>query len=72
VNEVEVIMVDRQLFGDLAFAVLLVLPTAALVQTQSADTANNQANNPVRPAVAATHAAASVHAWTDGRISLLG
>ena len=61
-------MVDRQLFGDLALAVLLVLPTAALVQTQSVDTASNQ----VRPAVAATHIAASAHPRTDGRISLLG
>lgn len=61
-------MVDRQLFGDLALAVMLVLPTAALVQTQSADTANNH----VRPAVAATHVAATVHPRTDGRISLLG
>ncbi|MFL6721500.1 MAG: hypothetical protein ACJ8FT_06825 [Sphingomonas sp.] len=57
-------MVDRHYFGDLAFAVLLVLPLVGLARIQPV-----LHHQTVQPAALS---AASVDRSPDGRISLLG
>lgn len=60
-EKVENIMVDRQLFGDLALAVALVFPTAALARSEA-----------LSPRAAATSPIIAHHQFTERSVARSG